>query len=277
MKPRPVGFHVSIAGGLDRAVDRALELGCDALQIFPSNPRGWALPVPKASEEARLREAIETNDFPLFLHTPYVVNFASPVRETVERSFRTASFAMERGARVGASGVVVHAGNAKEGDPDEAFEQAAAALGVLTEHHDGPDVLIELTAGGHGAVAFRVEHVKALIAAAGGNTRLRLCLDTCHLWASGADWPSAAGMDELAAQLRELGPERLGLVHLNDSRDTLGSRRDRHANLGDGTIGTEPFERLLALPELAGVPVVMETPGTIDRQREDVAFVRSLH
>lgn len=257
-------------------MDRARELGADALQIFPSNPRGWALPVPDEQEEARLRAAVETHGYPLFLHTPYVVNFASPARETVERSFHTASFAMARGARVGASGVVVHAGNAKEGAPGDAFEQAAAALRVLVEHHAGPDVLIELTAGAHGAVASRVEHAGTLVAAAGGDPRLRVCLDTCHLWAAGCDWPSAQGLRELAAGLRALGPQRVGLVHLNDSRDALGSRRDRHADVGDGSIGAEPFGRLLALEELAGVPVVLETPGGTERRRADIALVRSL-
>jgi len=281
---RPVGCHVSLAGGLARAVGRALERGGDALQTFSSNPRGWALPavdgargrggVPRSEEDAAGRAALRTQSLPLFLHAPYLVNLASPDPVTLSRSVESTAFALERAARVGATGVVVHAGHAVGAVRPEAIERMAQSLAGLLALGDGVDLLLELTAGGRGALACCPEEAAELLDAVGGHPRLRVCIDTCHLWAAGIDLASEDGRAELAAGLDALGPGRVALVHVNDSADALGSRRDRHRNLGRGTIPPDALAPLLALPALAGAVLVTETPGTAEEQAADVAAVR---
>lgn len=274
MSTRPVGAHVSVDGGVARAVGRALERGADALQTFSSNPRGWALPAGDPQEEAAGRAALQAHGFPLFLHAPYLVNLASPDLDTLSRSLSSAAFALGRAARLGAAGVVVHAGHAAGASRGEALRRVAQALRTLLDLRDGIDVLVELTAGGQGALACRPEEAAEILAALDGHRRLRLCLDTCHLWAAGLDWGSDEGREELRAGLTPLGPGRVALVHVNDSADPLGSRRDRHRNLGRGTVPLDALPRLLALPELAAAVLITETPGTAAEQAADVAAVR---
>lgn len=266
MTTRPVGAHVSMSGGISRAVERALERGADALQTFSSNPRGWALP-PVDPHDGPV-------DLPLFLHAPYLVNLASPDLDTLSRSLSSAAFALGRAARLGAAGVVVHAGHAAGASRDEALRRVAQGLRTLLDLRDGVDLLVELIAGGQGALACRPEEAAEILEALDGHRRLRLCLDTCHLWAAGIDWGSDEGREELRAGLAPLGPGRVALVHVNDSADPLGSRRDRHRNLGRGMVPLDALPRLLALPELAEAVLMTETPGTAAEQAADVAAVR---
>jgi deoxyribonuclease IV len=271
---RPVGAHVSSSGGLVRSLARAEERGADALQTFSSNPRGWALPTCDLAQDKSGREALAERGFSLFLHAPYLVNLASPNPLTLSRSVTTTAFALERAARLGATGVVVHAGHAVDATRDEALERVARALAGLLDLGDGVDLVLELTAGGRGALACRPQEAAELLDALDGHPRLRICLDTCHLWAAGVDLASEDGRAELGAGLRALGPGRVALVHVNDSADPPGSRRDRHRNLGKGTIPPGALAPLLALPELAGAALVTETPGTPEEQAADVATVR---
>jgi deoxyribonuclease-4 len=266
---------VSSQGGLVQSLTRARQRGATALQTFSSNPRGWALPASDRPEEDRAgREALAEQGFPLFLHVPYLVNLASPDPVTLSRSVASTAFALERGARLGAAGVVVHAGHAVGAPRTEALHRAARALAGLLQLGDGVDLLLELTAGGRGALACRPEEAAELLEALDGPPRLRICVDTCHLWAAGVDLASEAGRAELAAGLRALGEGRVALVHVNDSADPAGSRRDRHRNLGQGTIPPEALAPLFALPELSGAALVTETPGTAEEQAADVAAVR---
>jgi deoxyribonuclease IV len=251
-----------------------VERGGDALQTFSSNPRGWALPVCDPEEDEAGREALAERGFPLFLHAPYLVNLASPNPVTLSRSVASTAFALERAARLGAAGVVVHAGHAVGAPRAEALDRVARALAGLLNLGDDVDLLLELTAGGRGALACRPEEAAELVEALDGHPRLRICLDTCHLWAAGVGLASEGGRAELAAGLRALGPGRVALVHVNDSADPPGSRRDRHRNLGQGTIPPEALAPLLALPALAGAVLVTETPGTAGEQAADVAAVR---
>jgi deoxyribonuclease-4 len=265
---------VSGSGGIVRSLARAEERGGNALQTFSSNPRGWALPPCDRAEDARGREALAARGFPLFLHAPYLVNLASPNPQTLSRSVASTAFALERAARLGAAGVVVHAGHAVGSAREEALDRVGRALAGLLELEYGVDLLVELTAGGRGALACRPEEAAELLQALDGHPGLRICIDTCHLWAAGVDLASEDGRAELAAGLRALGPGRVALVHVNDSADPPGSRRDRHRNLGKGTIPPEALAPLLALPELAGAALVTETPGTPEEQAADVATLR---
>lgn len=273
--PRPVGAHVSVAGGPRSIVERGDERACQALQLFPSNPRGWKLPEPDPAGDDDVRSATEERGWPLYLHAPYLVNLASPDATTRQRSARTLEFALERGARLGADAVVVHAGHARGSPRPEALAHAAAALRTLLERHTDVDLAVEPTAGARGAIAGRPEEMLELLEAVDGHPRLGFCLDTCHLWAAGVDYRDRRGAETLRAQLRELGPERIRVVHLNDSKDECGAARDRHENLGEGRIGVEAIRALVCSEELAHAPLVTETPGTAADQRRDVELARS--
>ncbi len=273
---RAVGCHVSVAGGLPRAVDQALRRGCDALQIFPSNPRGWAVPDPDLGAEAELAARVSELGFPLFLHAPYLINLSAPDRAVHEHSVHNLGFALERGARLAADGVVVHTGSARGNAREVAVRRAAGAILGLLDRVDGIDLVIELTAGSGFMIAGTVAEANDLLEACEHHPRVRICLDTCHLYAAGVDFTTRTGLRRLRAELRELDPERVSVIHVNDSRDPLGSRRDRHARVGSGTIGLEPFRAFLHTTGLRHVPLVLETPGTIDEQIHDVALVRRL-
>lgn len=277
MPPVPVGAHVSPSGGVARAVERVRERGGDTLQVFSSNPRAWALPACDPDVEAAGRGALADGGLPLWFHVPYLVNLASPDAVTLGRSMATMEFALERGARLAAAGVVVHAGHAVGAERVDALGRAARSLRRLLEVSEGPDatdLLVELTAGGRGAIACCPEEAAELLDAVDGHPRLKVCIDTCHLWAAGVALASEEGRAALAAGLRDLGPGRVALVHVNDSADPPGSRRDRHRNLGRGTIPPDAFAALFALPELGGAALVTETPGTVEEQAADVAAVR---
>lgn len=272
---RPVGAHVSIGGGLPNAIVRAEERECDALQIFPSNPRGWALPRVDPDEEEELRAEVVGRGWPLFLHAPYLVNPASPDRETWERSAQTLDFALARGERVGASAVVVHAGHAKGAGRDDALARVEACLGMLLERHEGIDLAIEPTAGATGAVAGTPDQMLELLDRLDGHPRLRFCPDTCHLWAAGVDYADPEVLRMTRKVLQEMGTDRFPVVHLNDSKDESGARRDRHQNLGEGRIGLDAIEALVTCDELRHATLITETPGNAEEQARDVTLARS--
>lgn len=277
MSARPVGLHTAVSGGLLKALARAEATGCDALQVFPSNPRGWALPARNNDSEAAMAEACATRGWPLFVHAPYLVNVASPDPLVFERSCECLRYALARSVRLGAESVVVHAGSALGTDRDLARARAADALRRLLDDTLGAHLSIELTAGGgERSLARHVPDVAALIDACDADQRIGVCLDSCHLWAAGVDWTSPRGLRELRSEVLELGPQRVRVVHVNDSHDPFGSARDHHANLGDGRIGLEPFRAFLRAPEWKHAPLICETPGTEERRAEDVAAVRTM-
>lgn len=265
-----------VAGGLARALRRAEERGCDAVQIFPSNPRGWAVPDCDPVEEAAWRDAVDARGYASFVHAPYLVNVASRDPAVHERSTTNLEFALARCARLGARGVVVHAGSAGGDDRAVALRRAADTLLRLLDRVDGADVLVEMTAGSGNLLAGTVEQVAELLHACDDDPRVRVCVDTCHLFAAGVDLTRPAGRRRLREELRELGPARVAVVHVNDSRDPVGSRRDRHARVGSGTIGADALGIVIRMPELRHAPLVLETPGDASAQRDDVMLVREL-
>jgi deoxyribonuclease-4 len=270
----PVGAHVSVAGGLSRALARATEIGAEVIQVFVANPRAWAPPASDADGDAAFAAACE---LPVFVHAPYLINFGSPSADTLARSGDALAFSLRRAAAIGARGVVLHAGSAVLGNSWSAAmtQVRAALLGTLDAVPDAPPVLIEPTAGGGGALASDAESLGAYLDALGRDERLRVCLDTCHLHAAGADLSTPAGF---AAALRAFGSAagrgRIGLIHVNDSRDPAGSKRDRHESIGRGTIGLDPFAALFSTPSTRRVPMVVETLDT--EQAADIAMVKKL-
>jgi deoxyribonuclease-4 len=269
-----VGCHVFVTGGLRRALDRALERGADVVQIFPSNPRGWAIPEPDRREEEMFRARLDERGWPLFLHAPYLVNVAAPDAAVHERSTEAMAFGLARGARLGARGVVVHTGSSGRDDRALALKRAADTLLRLLDRVEGCDVLVELTAGSGNLLASTVEEIAELLDACERHPRVRVCVDTCHLFAAGVDLTRPPARSAVRAALRELDPERVALVHVNDSRDPVGSRRDRHARIGTGAIGLDALGAVVRFPELRHAPLVLETPGDAAEQRADVALLR---
>jgi len=271
-----VGAHVSVGRGLVRGgLSEADEVGAEVVQIFVGNPRGWAETASDPALDEAFRGTCAQRATPVFVHAPYLINFGSPSADTLTRSSSALAFTLRRAAAVGASGVVVHAGSAVLG------HRADDAVAQVREHVlpllDGCDVrlLIEPTAGGGGALASTLDSLAGYLDALGRDERIGVCLDTCHLHAAGHDLSTPAGMRRmLSAAGRLLGRERIGLLHVNDSRDPAGSKRDRHAAIGAGTIGLEPFGELFRTPAVRGVPMVVETAAA--DHAADIATLKKL-
>lgn len=258
----PVGAHVPVAGGLATGgLKYADKIGAEAVQVFVSNPRGWALPDGRPAEDAKLRAR---TDVPVYIHTPYLVNFGSPSAETLAKSVATVRHSLVRGRAIGARGVVVHTGSAVSQTYDAAMAQVREHVLPLLEEipEDGPDLLLEPMAGQNNMLCARVEDLGPFFERLERHPKLGVCFDTCHAFAAGHDLAAPGGVkDTLDALVATVGEGRLKLVHANDSKDPCGSGRDRHENIGAGTIGERPFADLFRHPAVAGVPFIIETPG----------------
>ena len=279
-KPSAVGSHVPTSGGLVKALKYAEEIGARAVQVFVSNPRGWApSPGDPAQDEAFAGRCADAS-VPVYVHAPYLVNFGSPTEATVGRSVTAVEHALLRGRALGAAGVVVHAGSAVAGaHRDDALAQLRTAVLPLLEaaDPDGPRLLVEPTAGGGQALAATVQELEQWFAQLDGHPLLGVCLDTCHAFAAGHDVSSPGGMKKtLDALVKAVGRGRLGLVHANDSKDPLGSLRDRHEAIGEGRIGKDAFAELFRHPATRGVPVLVETPGDASTHRRDIELLCAL-
>jgi deoxyribonuclease IV len=273
----PIGAHVPVAGGLMSGLRTAGVIGAEAIQVFVSNPRGWA-PIPgDPGRDAAFAESAA--HLPVFVHASYLVNLGSPDPQTAQRSAESLRHSLRRGARIGARGVVVHAGSAVTGDRAAALKRVREGLLPLLEEvaNEGPDVLLEPMAGLSGILCATLDELAGYLNVLDRHPRAGICLDTCHAYAAGHDLAAAAGVAHtLAALEAAAGPGRLKLVHANDSKDPCGSRRDRHENIGAGHIGTEPFGELLRHPATAGVPFIVETPGRAEGHARDIALLKNL-
>ncbi|MGH2812894.1 MAG: TIM barrel protein, partial [Actinomycetota bacterium] len=217
-----IGIHVrGFQAGKPVAVARALERGAETIQIFASNPRGWKVSrFDTDADRAFVRQMREHDVGPLFIHAPYLVNLASPSAEFRRRSVSALRWAMERALALRAVGVVVHAGSAGSRRRGVALRGVARAAGQVLGEGLAPALILELTSGGAGSVASRLEEAAEVLDACDGYPRLRFCLDTCHLHAAGYDLRSAEGVAELMGKARSLlGARRIALIHANDSRD----------------------------------------------------------
>jgi deoxyribonuclease-4 len=266
-----VGSHVAVAGGLvRRGLAEAREAGAEVIQIFAGSPRGWAPPSIEPETARAFRERCEALDLPVFVHAAYLINLASPEERTLELSVEALGATLRVAELVGARGVVVHAGSSVAPGYDEALRRVRASFKrVLDGAPDSVRLLLEPTAGAGRSLASTFASTAEYLDAV-DDERVGLCLDTCHLHAAGE---ALAEPGRLAADLAQLtsdiGPGRIGLVHVNDSKDARGSRRDRHESLGSGQLDAAAFEALFSVPQLAGVPMVVETPT----HTPDVAFL----
>lgn len=276
-----VGAHVSPAGGLVKALERGEERNCRAIQIFNQNPRAWAPRVYDEAEIAAWHERRAGSPIAaLLIHAVYLLNCASENPDFRAKSILSLSTSLRMGAALGAHAVVLHPGSAlKGGDAEAAIPRAATAIAeALAESEDCP-LHLENTAGAGGTLGRSFAELARLIELAGGGARLGVCLDSCHLYASGYDVSTEEGLGSvLDAFDAEVGLDRLGSLHFNDSQTPLGSNRDRHANVGEGELGEAGARAWFTEPRFQGLPCVLETPG---RNRsgptaEDVARVRAM-
>ncbi len=271
-----IGAHVPARGSLLSAITAARECGAEAVQVFISNPRAWAPPRITNAEAEQFRAAwLESGLGPLFAHTPYVLNIASPNPEFVQRSIDLARRSVAAASAVGAAGFVVHAGSGGPAEPKEALERTAAALRAVAPEGDCA-VVVELTAGTAGSVASTFPEAARLFAAV-GDPRLKLCADTCHLFAAGYGLDEPDGVAACFDELRATGlADRLVLIHANDAKHERGSHRDRHEHIGEGRIGVEGFYEILRRPEVRDLAFVIETPGDLAARARNIATLRRL-
>jgi deoxyribonuclease-4 len=269
-----IGAHVSPAGGLPKAIERGTERGCEAIQIFNQSPRMWRPTAYGEDDFAAFRQAKEASEIEaVLIHAVYLLNCASEDPEIRDKTRASLIQSLRVGAGIGALAVVLHPGSAKGGDVASAITRAGAVIAEALSETEDCHLHLEDTAGAGGTLGRSFEELGALLEAAGGDPRLGVCLDSCHLLSSGYDVRDAARLADAIDRFEEVvGLERLGSLHLNDSQTPLGSNRDRHANIGTGELGEQGCGAFLAEPRFEGLPLVIETNGP-ERQgptREEV-------
>jgi deoxyribonuclease-4 len=276
-----IGAHVSPAGGLPKAIERGVERGCEAIQIFNQSPRMWRPTAYTEEDYAAFREAMDDSPInAVLIHAVYLLNCASEDPDIRAKSLTSLTHSLRVGQAIGASGVVLHPGSAKTGHVGEAIARAGKTIREALGDSEGCELHLENTAGAGGTLGRSFEDLAQLLDAAGGDERLGVCLDSCHLLASGYDIRTAGGMSSVQRECtRTLGRGRVRSLHLNDSQTPLGSNRDRHANVGTGELGKEGCMAFLSAPGLQKLPCVLETPGE-NREgpsRAELALARELH
>ena len=271
------GAHVSSAGGIHTAIDRVEAIGAEAVQVFTQSPRMWR-PTnhdPATFERFRERRA-EAGVRSVLCHALYLVNLASPQDDLYEKSVAAIANTLEVATAIEADAVVFHVGSHLGAGLDEGIERVAAALALLLERTSETTwLLIENTAGAGATIGRSVEELALLVERLDRHPRLGVCLDSCHLYASGYDVTDREALDRLLDEVdAEIGLDRLRALHVNDSKAPLGSNRDRHDNVGEGLMG-EGLGVFLGHPALQGLPAVLEVPGQ-DGHGPGVDEVRNL-
>jgi len=272
------GFHVSISGGVDRAVDRAVELGCDVFQVFTRNPRMWRSRDLRLEEIDAFRERRKAGLDPVFGHMPYLPNLATPREDMYGRSVESLAVGLQRCDTLGIPYLVTHLGSHLGSGSVAGVRRVQAALdSVLSRDGGGVVLLLENTSGSRNSVGSDLVELGVILDGLRFGGRVGVCFDTCHGFAAGYDLRDRIAVDATVGVLESsVGLDRVGLVHLNDCAGVLGGHVDRHEHVGLGGIGVEGFRSLLG-SRLGGVPMVMETP--VDDRRgdaENLAAVRGL-
>jgi deoxyribonuclease-4 len=261
-----LGSHLSIAGGLPLAVDRAVANGCEALQIFSKSSNQWRARELPADEIRAFRAKVEAASLgSVVAHASYLINLGAPDPALRQRSIDAFGEELDRAEALGLDGVVIHPGAYTTGTEARGLRLVAGAVSrLLKARRKGRTlVILEHTAGQGTSLGWRFEHLARMLEHLDGHPRVAVCLDTCHLWAAGYDFASSAGYRETFETFdRLVGVDRIRVFHLNDSKKPLGSRRDRHDHIGMGTIGLEAFGRLLHDPRFERLPMILETPKT---------------
>ena len=276
---------MSIAGGVSQAVERAALHGCEALQIFSKNGSQWRGKPLDAADVALFRRRVdETGITPVVSHASYLINLATTFTPLRDQSLAAFGDELDRAEALGLLGVVIHPGTCTAGSEPDALRLIADGIErtLAARPRQKTMVLLEHTAGQGRTLAYCFEHLAEILGHLDGSPRVGICLDTCHLVASGYDIVSEAGYAATFADFdRLVGLERIKVFHGNDSKKPCGSRVDRHEHIGDGCLGLEPFHRLLHDSRFAGLPILIETAKSRGSERpgaivEDPLDVRNL-
>jgi deoxyribonuclease IV len=275
-----IGAHVSTGGGLQTAIERGTEFGCESIQVFNQSPRMWR-PTRYGDEDfAGFREAMGSSSIEaVVIHAVYLINCATKDREMRRKSLTSLRQALRIGDGIGAAGVVLHPG-AQKGEPHgPSMKRAAKVISEALEESERCPLLLEQTAGHKGLLGRDFDETATLIELAGGGSRLGLCLDSCHLFVQGFDIRDAEKLSAVLDEADEkIGLDRLRAVHVNDAGAPLGSCRDRHANVGKGEMGRRGLAAFLSEPRFEGLPATLETPGPDKRgpDRKEVTAAKRL-
>ncbi|MBI3990828.1 MAG: deoxyribonuclease IV [Candidatus Omnitrophica bacterium] len=258
-----LGVHVSIAGKIYEAVNRAEALGCNTMQIFSRNPRGWQVSA-LAEEDARKFRKLrrEKGVKPCFIHIPYLINLTTPDEKLWQKSIRAYIDDIKRADALGAEYFVTHLGSHKGKGEDFGVKRFSSAINaILTEAKPALTLLLETTSGAGDSLGGRLENLSGIISRIKETNKIGVCLDTCHLYAAGYNIADKKGLDETLSKIdREIGLKRVKLIHLNDSRGEINSKLDRHEHIGKGKIGLKGFRFIINHPGLRNVPFILETP-----------------
>src|SRR3954466_12175159 len=265
-----IGAHVSPAGGPAKAVERGAEKGCDAIQIFNQNPRAWRPTEDGDAAVEAYRAALKASRVrALLIHAVYLLNPASDEREFRDKTLTSLIASLRAGQALGAVAVVLHPGSAKSGEVRPAIKRAGKVIQAALAESEGCALHLENTAGAGGTLGRSFGELAALLEAAGGDERLGICLDSCHLYASGFDVRTPEGLGQVLDECVEMvGLDRLGSLHVNDSMTPLGANRDRHPQLGTGELGEDGCAVFLSEPRVDGLPAIFEGPGFAGKQAE---------
>jgi deoxyribonuclease-4 len=275
-----IGAHVSPAGGPANAIARGVERGCDSIQIFNQNPRAWKPTVYSDEQVAEFHTAMDKSRVDaLLIHAVYLLNPASDTKEFRDKTRTSLIASLRAGDALGAHAVVLHPGSAKAGKVGPAIKRAAKVIAQALGESERCPLHLENTAGAGGTLGRSFEELGELVDAAGASKRLGLCLDSCHLYASGFDIRTEEGLTQVLDDcVRIVGKGRIGSLHLNDSMEPLGSNRDRHADVGEGELGNRGCAVFLSEPRFQDLPCVLETHGP-DRQgptKQEITRTRRL-
>ena len=258
-----LGAHVSTAGGLDKAIDRGVEIGCETIQIFGSPPQGWAFKTVSEDMTKLFRgKAREADISPVFFHAIYLINLGNPNPSNVEKGIESLINYMKLSAEIGASGVIFHPGSHKGAGFEGILAQTVASIQqVLENSPEGPWLTLENMAGMGQHIGANFQELATIIKEV-DSPRVKVCLDTQHCFAAGYDVSATEGVEKMIAQFDEtVGLDRLVAIHANDSKPTLGAGLDRHENIGQGHIGIQGFEAILSHSAFSGLPFFLEVPG----------------
>ena len=274
------GFHISIAGGFSRVVERARIRGCETIQFFSRNPRGWKYSPLNKKEVEEFRSSVRSSAlFPVFLHMPYLPNIASFKSKFYKRSIRSIATDLKRAEHLGAQYLIIHIGHRMESLEDQAIEAVSQGIDQAFEMvPNGVILLLENTAGQGTEIGYSFDQIKKIIEGVHDHQRMGVCLDTAHTFEAGHDLSNKDGLDRMLESFDQtVGLKRLHLLHLNDSKTPLGSRKDRHWHIGEGYIGLEGFRTLVNHPLLRNLPGIMETPrkDTVE-DLKNMKVIRSL-
>ena len=263
-----IGLHVSIAGKIYESLERAKALGCNAMQIFSRNPRGWQAEELSSSDVAQFKKLKKEFDInPVVVHIPYLINLATPDAGLYKKSIDAYIEDLRRSDELGAECFVTHLGSHVGSGEEGGITRFAKALNeIIDKVRPKTAILLENTAGSGSMIGYRFEHIKSIIESLDNAENIGVCLDTAHTFESGYDIKTKAGLESTLKALDKLiGLRRIKVVHFNDSLSELGSHVDRHQHIGKGNIGPEGLRRIINHPELKYAAFIMETPKNTDR------------